>query len=71
VKLHADPSGKETEVPMNDWIDVSVRVKGGEEVKQRVRLLSGENHVRITTTLTALGGLARPGPPVLRPGGGG
>jgi hypothetical protein len=54
AKLHADPSGKETEVPMNDWIDVSVRVEGGKEVKQRVRLLSGKNHVHITTSLKPL-----------------
>ena len=47
AKLHADSLGKETEVPMNDWWDVAVEHEGG-EAKQRVRLRSGENTVRIS-----------------------
>ncbi|MBK6629080.1 MAG: hypothetical protein IPJ87_02920 [Flavobacteriales bacterium] len=47
AKLHADPLGKETEVPMNDWLDVAVEQESG-ETKQRVRSRSGENSVRMT-----------------------
>ena len=46
AKLHADAQGKETEVPMNDWLDVAVDHTGG-EVKQRLRLHTGVNTVRI------------------------
>ncbi len=45
-KLHADGQGKETRVPMNDWLDVAVTYEGG-EVKQRFRLKEGENRVRL------------------------
>lgn len=47
AKLHADSLGKETEVPMDDWLDVAVEYEGG-EVMQRVRLRSGENALRMT-----------------------
>lgn len=47
AKFHADSLGKETEVPMNDWLDVAVEHEGG-EMKRRVRLRSGENSVRMT-----------------------
>jgi ABC-2 type transport system permease protein len=50
AKLHADPTGKEKEVPMNDWIDVGVRMEGGDEEKQRIRLRSGTNQVRLHTS---------------------
>ena len=49
TKLHTDPLGKETEVPMNDWLDVATALDGGGEVKQRVRLRSGGNNIRMTT----------------------
>ena len=45
AKLHADSLGKETEVPMNDWLDVAVEQEGG-ELKQRLRLRTGENTLR-------------------------
>lgn len=49
AKLHTDSLGKETEVPMNDWLDVAVELEGGGEVKQRVRLRSGTNQVRLVS----------------------
>ena len=47
AKLHADSLGKEVEVPMNDWLDVAVELDGGGEMKQRLRLRSGVNTVRL------------------------
>ncbi|MBK9760858.1 MAG: ABC transporter permease [Flavobacteriales bacterium] len=47
TKLHADSLGKEAEVPMNDWLDVAVELEGGGEMKQRLRLRSGVNTVRL------------------------
>ncbi|MBK9276275.1 MAG: hypothetical protein IPM49_17285 [Flavobacteriales bacterium] len=47
AKLHADSLGRETEIPMNDWLDVGVEHEGG-ELDQRVRLRSGENRLRLT-----------------------
>ena len=47
TKLHADSLGKEAEVPMNDWLDVAVELEGGGEMKQRLRLRSGTNAVRL------------------------
>lgn len=46
AKLYADSLGKETEAPMNDWLDVAVVHEGG-EVMQRLRLRSGENVVQL------------------------
>ena len=50
AKLHADALGKETEVPMNDWMDLAVKLEGGGEMKQRVRLHSGSNAVRLVVS---------------------
>lgn len=50
AKVHADSLGKETEMPMNDWLDVAVELEDGGEVKQRVRLRSGENTIRLVTS---------------------
>jgi hypothetical protein len=47
AKLHADSLGKETEVPMSDWLDVAVELEGGGEMKQRLRLRSGTNTLRL------------------------
>lgn len=49
AKLHADSLGKEAEVPMNDWFDVAVELEGGGEMKQRERLSSGANRLRLVT----------------------
>jgi len=45
AKLHADSLGRETEVAMNDWLDVAVEHEGG-ELKQRLRLRTGGNTLR-------------------------
>ena len=47
AKLRADSLGRETEMPMNDWLDVGVEHEGGELI-QRVRLRSGVNRLRLT-----------------------